>query len=481
MRRLVPLCLVLGLHFACAAPTVMPERPLAVPATRANKDLVAKQALLDLEFFADGRGLMMVPELIDVYDQFNKSDSGRKTINGILRDRWGFVINKDRPSGLFTKPYEGFNLGVLGCATCHSSKAAGYFIPGLGNKNIDTLKIGEEVWFIQKLFSDLKLKKNQSPKYKEAHAFALNFANTINDAKLGNLTQGLVPVSIIQTWFYKQAGLPNPSTMNRGATKVPALWGYGTKRLTGKFSDGFGDGAAWLVSIELTAGQKPETVRGYFPKVEAAEASFADLLPPEYPFEKDCKADMPGKKIFDGEGRCWQCHGTNERDAEGYPIYKQPKFIPIEQVGTDADRTNAITSDFKKHVDANPLRDVMWRNQRDYGYIAPRLEGIWARFPYLHNASVPSLRALLTNPNDRPPFFSLDDAGESSRFDRNSVGLTIPANGSVEYLKQKLQAESGARNVYHTAREGQSNQGHAFGTSLSDAQKNELIEYLKCL
>jgi hypothetical protein len=480
MRRLVALYLVLGLLFACAQPRVTSEPRLGAPPTgRADRDRVAKQALLELEFFADGRGLMMVPRLIDVYDRLNQSAPGHHVIMNKLRNDWGFVIYNDAPSGLFRKPYDGFNVGVLGCAVCHSGKAAGIFIPGLGNKNIDVLQIGRDVSWIQMMFTKLQLPVNHSPQYKDAQKFALQFANTINVEKLGNLTQGIVPVSIIQTWFYKQGGIGHPSKMNRGATKVPALWGYATKNMTGKFCDGFGKGPGWLVSIELTAGQKPETVRSYFPKVVNAELIFADLLPPPYPFEKQCSDTMPGKAIF--EENCSRCHGTYENDGEGYSIYKPPKFVPINTVKTDADRTGAITPEFEKLVDSNPMNDVIQRNQLGRGYIAPRLEGIWSRFPYLHNASVPSLKAMLTDPQERPTIFSLEDAGEESRFDRTDVGLTMPAEGSTEYTTQKVKAKLGVRNIYYTKRDGQSNQGHSFGTTLPDPDKDALIAYLKCL
>ena len=40
-------------------------------------------------------------------------------------------------------------------------------------------------------------------------------------------------------------------------------------------------------------------------------------------------------------------------------------------------------------------------------FLKPRLEGVWARFPYLHNGSVPNVAALLSRPDDRPRAFSL--------------------------------------------------------------------------
>jgi hypothetical protein len=42
-------------------------------------------------------------------------------------------------------------------------------------------------------------------------------------------------------------------------------------------------------------------------------------------------------------------------------------------------------------------------------------------------------------------------------------------------------AQKGERDVYSVAKLGHSNQGHPFGTGLSEEEKRNLIEYLKTL
>ena len=39
------------------------------------------------------------------------------------------------------------------------------------------------------------------------------------------------------------------------------------------------------------------------------------------------------------------------------------------------------------------------------GYVAVDMDGLWLRAPYLHNGSVPTLRAMLQNPDRRPKVF----------------------------------------------------------------------------
>src|SRR5208283_4214987 len=88
---------------------------------------------------------------------------------------------------------------------------------------------------------------------------ALQFAALLSNQKIANTTQGMVPVSFIRSWFYKNANLPLPNDLTRGAVKIPSLWGYGEKRNVGQFSDGYGDGRfpGWAIAVELTGGQKP--------------------------------------------------------------------------------------------------------------------------------------------------------------------------------------------------------------------------------
>ena len=98
-------------------------------------------------------------------------------------------------------------------------------------------------------------------------------------------------------------------------------------------------------------------------------------------------------------------------------------------------------------------------------YKGRSLNGIWATAPYLHNGSVPNLWELMKPPAQRVQQFRVG----SRQFDPVNVGFDI---GSDTFTGASL---------LDTRLPGNSNAGHAFGTTLSDDEKWALIEYMKSL
>lgn len=97
-------------------------------------------------------------------------------------------------------------------------------------------------------------------------------------------------------------------------------------------------------------------------------------------------------------------------------------------------------------------------------YRARPLDGSWATGPYLHNGSVPTLDDLLRPAAERPATFAVTNG----QFDPLRVGFVADANDDDVF-------------VLDTSVPGNSNAGHEYGTSLSEADRNALIEYLKSL
>jgi hypothetical protein len=94
------------------------------------------------------------------------------------------------------------------------------------------------------------------------------------------------------------------------------------------------------------------------------------------------------------------------------------------------------------------------------------LDGVWARAPYLHNGSVPTLMDLLEDPANRPKQF----ARGYDVYDQQKVGFVSDTPGA--------RAEG---TWYDTAIPGNGNGGHLWGTTLAGDQKRDLIEFMKTL
>ncbi len=452
-------------------------------ADRLERDHAAKKTLIDLHFFHKGLGMHIAPDLITLAGVAEKLTKATKIDNPVLKHRYGLTQQPDgKVVGLYNVKYAGMRVGVLGCVACHSGKAAGQFIIGIGNKNIDVSRIGRDAFQVEKAWKVVTPEVLKSKEYKTVQDSAIAFAQELRDRKRENQTQGLVATSVIRKWFYRMAGEEYPEDMPRGAVKVPHLFGYSEKRKVGQFSDGGGNGElpGWGIAVELASGQSPENVREYLPKIDKVEAILGDLLPPVYPFTIDHVSAARGKARFDNT--CAKCHGTYSFDAEKLPEFLPPRVIPWKVVKTDHERLDKLDTHFLDLIKQSPLSDIIQQTKNQESYIAPRLHAIWARFPYLHNGSVPNIQALLSPASERPKQFSLSNAGELERFDSEKLGLTVQVSKDGKSLPKKTVTEKvNPRSIYDTSLVGQSNVGHEFYTDLPDADKKDLIEYLKTL
>lgn len=116
------------------------------------------------------------------------------------------------------------------------------------------------------------------------------------------------------------------------------------------------------------------------------------------------------------------------------------------------------------------------------GYVPPPLDGVWARWPYFHNNSIPNLCALLTPASKRPVTYVAGKAiNKETDFDQECVGYPLGDKAPAAWKKDP-------EFLYDTRKEGLSNKGHDDRIFIKDgqeiysqAQKLELIEFLKTL
>jgi mono/diheme cytochrome c family protein len=242
-----------------------------------------------------------------------------------------------------------------------------------------------------------------------------------------------------------------------GPVDFPAVWNQQARRGQALHWDG-ASGSALERNVLVAIGAS--TPRNGVPLASiAAVQSWLEALPaPAYPYAIDETLAAAGAPIF--AARCASCHAPG-----GEQLWK---VADLAEVGTDPSRVAMVT---QAAIDAmNSLSGTGWafdNFRKTNGYVNGLLDGIWLRAPYLHNGSVPTLRDLLAPPAERPAaFFRGNDT-----YDQANVGFVsdVASEGNTTYGR------------FDTARDGNSNAGHVYGTDLSEADKDALLEYMKTL
>jgi hypothetical protein len=209
-------------------------------------------------------------------------------------------------------------------------------------------------------------------------------------------------------------------------------------------------------SAALAAGATAESID--IPALRRVNEWLMDLPSPPYPFEVDRELARRGEAVF--SQHCASCH------AFGQP--RAGKLIPLAEIGTDPNRANHWTEEAATAFNSR-FDNYSWGFDhflgKTGGYVALALDGVWARAPYLHNGSVPTIRDLLEPVENRPKvFFRGNDL-----YDPQRVGFVTnePTRGGRQFSR------------FDTSLPGNANVGHLYGIGLSAGDKNALIEHLK--
>ena len=192
---------------------------------------------------------------------------------------------------------------------------------------------------------------------------------------------------------------------------------------------------------------------------------------------------------------CQRCHGSYEKGWSriDHNLLSKKELLqniqvkyhlqtPVKDVGTDPGRylgMREFSEDLNRLKISQSIGAVV---EPQKGYVPPPLDGIWARWPYFHNNSIPNLCALLTPGAKRPKSYWAGKALRKDRdFDQECVGYPIGENTPEEW-------KSNSDYFYDSTKEGLSNLGHderifmKEGREIySSEEKLELIEFLKTL
>jgi len=260
----------------------------------------------------------------------------------------------------------------------------------------------------------------------------------------------------------------------------------------------------------------------------------------------------PVREPDGGNGSCASCHGAYSPRYVHDPAFLDSPLLegiaanitPIDIINTDSKRldgNNQEIVDASRNMwfayndgpfdaDGNPLcgnwNDPAMRGDRELGYLAQPLYGIWASAPYFHNGSVPTVRQVLRS-DERPGIWRrvstpapagqeeavMGFATDLEYYDANALGWeyeSLPCgpwwgvqnclepvpetigDGLATFINTGLlfnfvnippyaDVTIENRKIYNTHRYSQGNSGHEFSDVLTEHEVVAILEYLKTL
>ena len=253
-----------------------------------------------------------------------------------------------------------------------------------------------------------------------------------------------------------------------GASDYPSLWNQKPREGMQLHWDGNNDSVDERnLSASLGAGVSPVTID--HPALQRVKDWIWTLPPPAYPFAVDDKLASRGEALY--RNHCVACH-ADQRFGHGGFLDKDSKVgqvQPIADIATDPYRLNSYTLAFASNqYTLYPGSRYRFNHfRKTNGYANQPLDGVWARAPYLHNGSVPTLLDLLERPESRPKVFYRG----YDVYDPEKVGF-----------RSDVAQEKGRKFFkYDTAVPGNHNTGHFYGIDLSIDDKKAIVEYMKKL
>lgn len=372
--------------------------------------------------------------------------------------RYGLIEN---PASLGEGPALGYvstpDGWVMNCLACHGGKVAGQVIRGLPNSHIALQTLTEEV-------RALKILQLKPLAHLDKAALALPLSTT--NGTTNSVVFGIVLGALRNPDLSVDTSRPIPPLVHHDMD-APPLWNV--RKKSRLYIDGFAPKSPRpLLQFMMIPANDRDALIGW-------EADFADVLawmeslePPKYRFAIDGRRAERGRGLF--EDHCSECHGT----YAAYWTYPE-RTVPIDVVGTDPVRLTALTPEHRRWMQAG----WMSRFGEDevivdpVGYVAPPLDGVWASAPYFHNGAVPTLWHVL-HPEARPVVWLRSEDG----YDHARVGLEVTELTSVP---DSVTDAAERRRYFDTRLPAKSAAGHTFVNKLSEAEKQDVLEYLKTL
>ena len=345
---------------------------------------------------------------------------------------------------------------TFNCLMCHAGAADGQLVLGLANTQLDMQGLFDDLVELGDIAGNFGIPVPELPWTIEERTGAAGLTDAFGMGMQFATASGPGGEALATTYGYQDPG---------------AWWlvKFGERI----YADGSGDalGHRTMMATLLAFGMPFSELVELDAPIEDVRDYVLSIERPPWPGPAlDPEARANGRLLFDQ--RCASCHGVHSGGEAGYPSV----VIELDVIATDAERSVQFGADEAAWINAS------WFGQ-DYpmeataGYLAPPLAGVWATAPYLHNGSVPTLRALLV-PSERPTAWrAIARPDEPDAWDYEAVGLRWeavegPANAGATIEE---------RRVHDARRPHLDDGGHAFGAELSEAEVEDLLEYLKGL
>lgn len=395
----------------------------------------------------------------------------------------GFVrtVNKD-----------GVEVVTQNCSACHSGTVNGQLIPGVGNKWYNQRAIIANARTMME--ASLPLLHAGGPASAETLAATerqlakLRRYEALYSEACPDLGPGMITAAriweISSKLLHDPAQLATPAGRKKfpcGATKPPPL---NTLRFRNLLFWDSSVNSTWVAHWPMFDFFGFDDYDRWVKKVQSREIQAIDALvvfgtasPSWESVMKtpvDRAAAAAGYAIFHREQSCAGCHGTY--GSEGMLQSFRPSITPLAVIGTDSERADAAHDDLMAEF-------------AQYGWaFVPRLEGLqgydpgyttmplcstFLNFPYLHTAGAANLFELLLPEAERSSGYWLSDI-----INEKNVGF-FTSQSLPKQLRRLPSHKVVRRNFSFDKVKGHS--GPRFGTELNDAERLQLIEYLKTL
>ncbi len=286
----------------------------------------------------------------------------------------------------------------------------------------------------------------------------------------GTLVLGLIPDSVknMPEGREKESILRSYLPAKPATVDIMSVWLQG-QRPAGQWDGSIADPLLRNLGAEIGVIGSAALVD--YKNAEATTRFLSHLPSPVYPFAIDGSKLARGKDIY--AAACGTCHDSSPN--KGYDL------------GTDPNRAGGLTETSRKALGA-AMVSACPPSEREPGrkcsapsgravtipntYLALPLDGIWARAPYMHNGSVPTLAQVL-EPSKRAATFVRGNLA----YDQVEVGFESKKQGPNTTLFDTSKA--GFSNAGHTEYVGID--GKAIDFTRDTTSRDALLEYLKTL